>query len=322
MNPIFTEASSPVLGPPLIPPSGHLLKEIIKAQFIRALYVPTLIAEQLLQEPGGIDFFRGLDLLCYADGPFSNPAEKRLAEVTELCHLYSTPETFHVPQLAPKSEEDRAYTEWNPSIPLEMQPHEEGTYELVLFTDPSTEFISALNHNLPGIAKWRTKQLFIPHPFKSKLWRFHGLRDDTILLSTGEKFDPTPLETMIQSHNLLCGALVTGSGRPQTALIIEQKPSTEIQESWVSLSGIIWPLVEQANLLLPPGSGARIVRSKILVTSDMEKPFIRARKGNVVRKLNEKRYERELDSLFLVGGSKHSQVTVPNRSAKYFGNFF
>lgn len=322
MNPIFTEASSPVLGPSLIPPSGHLLKEIIKEQFIRALYVPPLVAEQLLLEPGGIDFFRGLDFLCYADGPFSYTAEKRLAEVTELCHLFSTPETFHVPQLASKSNEDQNYIEWNPSIPLEMQPHEEGTYELVLFTDSSTEFISALNHNLPGIAKWRTNQLFIPHPSKPKLWRFHGLRDDSTLLSTGEKFDPTPLETMIQSHDLLCGALVTGNGRPQTALIIEPKPSIKIQESWVSLSGIIWPLVEQANLLLPPGSGARIVRSKILVTSDMEKPFIRTRKGNMVRKLNEKRYEGELDSLYLGGGSKHSQVTVPNGSAKYSGNFF
>lgn len=322
VNPVFTEASSPVLGPPLIPPSGHLLKEIIKDQFIRALYVPPLITEELLQEPGGIDFFRGLDLLCYADGQFSNSAEKRLAEVTELCRLYSTPETFHIPQLAPKSKEDRPYIEWNPSIPLEMQPHEEGTFELVLFTDPSTEFISALNHNLPGIAEWRTKQLFKPHPTKSKLWRFHGLRDDTILLSIGERFDPTPLETMIQFHDLLCGALVMGNGRPQTALIIEQKPSINIQESWVSLPGIIWPLVEQANLLLPPGSGARIERSKILVTSDMGKPFIRTRKGNVVRKLNEMRYETELDSLYLVGRGKHSQVTVPNRPAKYLGNFF
>lgn len=322
VTPVFTEASSPVLGPPLTPPSGHLLKEIIKDQFIRALYVPPLITEELLQEPGGIDFFRGLDLLCYADGQFSNSAEKRLAEVTELCHLYSTPETFHIPQLAPKSKEDRPYIEWNPSIPLEMQPHEDGTFELVLFTDPSTEFISALNHNLPGIAEWRTKQLFKPHPTKSKLWRFHGLRDDTILLSIGEKFDPTPLETMLQFHDLLCGALVMGNGRPQTALIIEQKPSINIQESWVSLPGIIWPLVEQANLLLPPGSGARIERSKILVTGDMGKPFIRTRKGNVVRKLNEMRYGKELDSLYLVGRGKHSQVTVPNRPAKYLGNFF
>ena len=113
-----------------------------------------------------------------------------------------------------------------------------------------------------------------------------------------------------------------GNGRPQTALIIEQKPSINIQESWVSLPGIIWPLVEQANLLLPPGSGARIERSKILVTGDMGKPFIRTRKGNVVRKLNEMRYEKELDSLYLVGRGKHSQVTVPNRPAKYLGNFF
>ncbi|KAJ8065226.1 hypothetical protein OCU04_005931 [Sclerotinia nivalis] len=119
VNPTFTEASSPVLGPPLQPPSGSLLKQIMKHQKLRALYIPPAIAEQLLQEPEGIDFFRGLDFLCYTGAPFSPNAGKQLVEATELCSLYGSTEAFQVPQLAP-SKDDWAYMEWNPSFKLEI----------------------------------------------------------------------------------------------------------------------------------------------------------------------------------------------------------
>jgi hypothetical protein len=85
----------------MMPPSGALLKEVMKHQQIRALYLPPSIAEQLLSEPNGIDFFKGLDFLCYTGGPFSSNAGRLLSTVTELCPLYGSTEAFQVPQLAP-----------------------------------------------------------------------------------------------------------------------------------------------------------------------------------------------------------------------------
>ncbi|TGO28793.1 hypothetical protein BPAE_0023g00580 [Botrytis paeoniae] len=117
VNPTFTEASGPVLDPPLEPPSATLLKEIMRHQKLRALYIPPAIAEQLLQEPEGIDFFRDLDFLCYTGAPFSLNAGKRLVEVTELCSLYGSTEAFQVPQLAPPKE-DWAEN-FNP-VPMEL----------------------------------------------------------------------------------------------------------------------------------------------------------------------------------------------------------
>ena len=231
VNPIFSEASSPVLGPPQMPPSGKLLKVIMQHQKIRALYVPPMIPEQLLQEPGGLDFFRGLDFLCYTGGPFSPTAGRLLASVTELCPLYGSTEAFQVPQLVP-SPEDWAYMEWNPYFKLEMQPSDDelGAYELVLFADETTENMSALNHNLPGVREWRTKDLFKPHPTKPSLWQYYGRRDDIIVLSNGEKFNPVPMELKVQSHHLLAGALVVGLGRSEPALLVETKASTEESE--------------------------------------------------------------------------------------------
>lgn len=201
VNPTFTEASSPVLGPALMPPSGQLLKQIMKSQQLRAIYIPPSIAEQLLQEPGSLDLFKKLDFLCYTGAPFSQGAGQQLVEVTTLVSLYGSTEAFQVPQLVP-SKEDWAYMEWNPNFKLEMHPSEDekGAYEVFLFTDASTERISALNHNLPGMREWRTKDLFKPHLTKPTLCRYFGRRDDIIVLSNREKFNPVPFEFAMQEQ--------------------------------------------------------------------------------------------------------------------------
>lgn len=295
INPIFTEASSPVLGPPLMPPSGSLLKEVMRHQKLRALYLPPSIAEQLLMEPGGLDFFKELDFLCYTGGPFSPSAGEKLTAVTELVPLYGSTETFQVPQLAPSSE-DWAWMEWNPHFKVDMQrsDDEEDAFELVMFANESTRRISALNHNLPGVSEYRTKDLFKPHPTKPGLWRYYGRRDDIIVLSNGEKFNPVPAELEIQGHPMLLGALIIGQGRTHATLLVEPKAGAA-EKGNEDIIDSIWPLVEKANRLLP--AQGRILRSNLLI-SVLNKPVTRAGKGTIVRKLTEQLYKSEIDALY------------------------
>ncbi|KAF2011090.1 putative NRPS-like enzyme [Aaosphaeria arxii CBS 175.79] len=295
VNPILTEASSPVLGPPLMPPSGELLRSVMQHQEIRALYLPPSIAEQLLREPNGLDFFKNLDFLCYTGGPFSPEAGQQLSRVTELCPLYGSTEAFQVPQLVP-APEDWAWMEWNPHFKLEMQPlpEEKDTFELVLFANESTEHMSALNHNLPGVSEYRTKDLFKQHPQKHSLWQYYGRKDDIVVLSNGGKFNPVPAELLIQSHPAVNGALVVGTGRVQAALLVEINQESG-QEDIGRLISVIWPTVGKANQLLP-GQG-QIMKDKILL-SRSTKPFVRAGKGTVVRKLTENLYEAEIDEVY------------------------
>lgn len=265
INPLITEASSPVLGPALMPPSAALMRDVMRDQNLRAVYVPPSIAEQVLQVPGGLDLFRGLDFLCYTGGPFSQKAGEQLAQVTELLPLYGSTEAFQVPQLAPLDpKKDHAYMEWNPVFKVEMQPSDDepGAFELVLFADATTETMSALTHNFPGVSVWRTKDLFKRHPdpSKSSLWSYYGRRDDIIVLSNGEKFNPVPMALLIQGHPLLAGAIIIGMGRPQPALLVEPKHDVPTRET---LLDKILPLVEQANAMAP--APARVVRSKILI---------------------------------------------------------
>ncbi len=106
-----------------------------------------------------------------------------------------------------------------------------------------------------------------------------------------KKFNPVSIEALIQGHPLLMGALVVGQGRFQAALLLEPQPDTYR----ASLVEEVWPLVKQANLLVS-GHG-QLARTKVEVTN-AGKPFQRAGKGTVVRKLTERSYELEITALY------------------------
>ena len=280
-----------------MPPSAALLRDVLQHQKPRALWIPPSIAEQLLQEPDGVQWFQCLDFVCYTGGPFSQESGELLSQVTELVPLYGSTEAFQVPQLAPQDPRtDYAYMEWNPVFKLEMQPSQDepGSFEMVLFANADTETMSALNHNLPGVYEWRTKDLFKRHPdpLKPDMWSYYGRRDDIIILSNSEKFNPVPMELAIQSHPMVSGALIVGQGKTQAALLVEPKPDFEDHETFLKE---IWPKIELANLLAP--APARITRSKILV-SRPDKTLTRAAKGTIVRKLTDSDYHSEIQALY------------------------
>jgi acyl-coenzyme A synthetase/AMP-(fatty) acid ligase len=52
--PIYYTNATLVLAPPLRPPTGHILNEIMSQFSLKAIFCPPIIAEQLVQEPGGL----------------------------------------------------------------------------------------------------------------------------------------------------------------------------------------------------------------------------------------------------------------------------
>ena len=168
--PIFSESSCPVLGPPSRPPSSQLVREIVTKLDFKSLFVPPAVAEQILQEPDSLEFFRGLDSMYTAGGPLSDSAGDLISSVTSVCQLYGSTETSQIPMLIPLPE-DWAYMEFHPDLKLEMRPvdSDDGVCELVHHMGKSTEKIAALNHNFPDIAEYPTRDLFMPHPIKDGL---------------------------------------------------------------------------------------------------------------------------------------------------------
>lgn len=311
VNPLFTN-SVPVLGPALASPSSSILKAVLSQQqpHCRAVYIPPALAEALLHDPAALNLFRNLDFIAYTGGPFSPAAGAILSTNTTLRPFYGFTEAFQVPQLAPLDpRSDYAYMEWHPSFKVEMQPVDIGeeagaVYELVLFNDDTTQKMSALNHNFPNTqGEWRTKDLFLRHPSPGKeaLWKYYGRRDDIVVLSTGAKFNPVPMELRLAGHPKVAGALVVGKGRPKAGLLVEMKVSLEglkdpYENQEEKLPDQIWDAVQAANAECVREEA--MIEKALVVLADAAKPFVRAGKGTVVRRMTERAYEDEMERMY------------------------
>ncbi|PSN61885.1 acetyl-CoA synthetase-like protein [Corynespora cassiicola Philippines] len=298
--PIYYSNATLILPPSTRPPSGHLVSEIMDHFKLKSIFCPPIIAEQLVQEPSGLEKCKSLKFLLYAGGPLSQAAGEALSKVTDVCQFYGSTETGPVQALVPRRE-DWASLEWHPRQEVTMDPSIEGMYEMILKHNPSLEGVRSISCNFPDVEVWRTKDLFKPHPTKEGLWKFHGRSDDIIVLSNGEKFNPVPSEVHISSHPLLSGALIIGQGYPQASLVLEPK---DHQLDPVELIDRAWPTIEKANSEAP--AHARLTRDMIIVGTK-DRLFDRAAKGTVVRKSSSKKYEKDVSELYTREISKNLQ---------------
>ncbi|KUJ17080.1 putative NRPS-like enzyme [Mollisia scopiformis] len=276
MVPLYN-LTAPIPGPPLRPPSGSLAAEMIRLHKPRGAVIPPSIVEQLYHEHGGADLFKQLDVLLYAGGPLPQVVGDEISKHTTLCQFYGSTEM--------------------------LQPAGESMFELVVFADKDLERTSSLYHNYPDVREWRTKDLFKPHPSKPDLWKFHARRDDILVFSSGEKLNPIPMESSITAVLGVRGALVVGQGYSHAALLVELGQDVA---SSSDLPQDLWPAVEKANTLLP-GHG-RIAKSMIIIT-DASKPFVRAGKGTVVRRLTEELFAEEIQKVY--GSASTEPLRVP-----------
>lgn len=291
MVPLYT-AAIPIFGPPLHPPNGLLVAEIMRQQEVRGCMLPPSMADEILHSDDGLACFKKLDVFCYAGGPLSQATGDSISAVTTICQFYGSTEVGQIRQLVPRRE-DWSYMEFHPKAKLDFRPADDDSFELVVLADSETEESVALNHNFPGIGEWHTKDLFKSHPTKPNLWQFYGRKDDIIVLSNGEKLNPVLMENHLQGSPLISGALITGQNRFQPALLLDIKaPGGKSKQELIDL---VWPIVEAANMNVP--AHGRIVRSLILFAQN-SKPFVRAGKGTIVRKLTERLYSDDIDDVY------------------------
>lgn len=101
-------------------PDGNLLKHVLRQQKIRALALVPAVAEQLLNEPNGADFFRNVDYLCHGGAPMNPVVGNRLSKITTLVSPFGATEIFSQPELV-VAPEDWQWHEFNPYMKHEMQ---------------------------------------------------------------------------------------------------------------------------------------------------------------------------------------------------------
>jgi len=190
------------------------------------------------------------------------------------------------------------YFEFHPEIgPAFERIHPDSDlYEIVLQRLPNPEhaFARPIFDIFPDHKQWRTRDLVkrCEDPGFENCWSYQGRVDDMMILHNALKVNPLDIETKLQVHPALSGCLVIGAGYTQCGLLIDPKDHKLPKEK---LLEIIWPGVEEANASVP--EHARVQKNLVVVGTE-DRPFHRASKGTIVRKLTIGMYEKEIEEVY------------------------
>ncbi|KIJ62360.1 hypothetical protein HYDPIDRAFT_114897 [Hydnomerulius pinastri MD-312] len=283
---------------PVIPTGDNILEALQETNSSVLVSVPAFLEEYGNSEKA-IEELKKLDLVLFGGGPLPTKiGDKLCAAGVHVGSGYGGTE-FGIPTPMPNKEDiadgDWQWMRFGDTVELRWDPQSDGTYELQILT---TETNQMAVENLPDVKGYATSDVWVKHPTK-EMWRIVGRKDDVIVLASGEKTVPAPIEGVIGASPLVQGAVMFGRERNQVGVLIEPRPEYAIDatddKAIAELRNQIWPLVEEANKSAPAFS--RIFKEMILITSS-DKPMARAGKGTVQKKATLKDYEAEIDTLY------------------------
>lgn len=289
-------------------PSAQEVVESLNHQTADALFLTPLLFEQIGKDPTIINFLASrVKTVIYGSGDVLEATGDIISRKLQVFNLNGATETGLYPLVRPSGlfpHEDWKYISPHPAAGIEFRLSTEGLYEAVIVKNADFENEQPVFKVFPHLSEYSTKDLFAQHPSKPGLWVSKGRADDLIALKNGTLFNPIALEQALSHHPKIRTALVTGTGRLQSALLIDPQPqdSTDPHERETLPTSPnhpfiqqIWPIINEANQSYP--ADARVSKSHILLTS-AEKPVRRTAKGTVQRRRTLIQYEDEFEKLY------------------------
>ncbi|OAX38467.1 putative aminoadipate reductase [Rhizopogon vinicolor AM-OR11-026] len=300
------------LAAPIIPNTQNILDSVLKTKSNAVWVMPTFL-EQWTLSPKAVDNLKALEYVAFAGGPLAPKMGNALVDAgVKLCSTYGTTEIGGLTCFI-RNDAEKKLWDWarfSPIFKIRWAPQDDGTYECQVLSTPTRQLPIV---NLPDVKGYATSDLFIKHPTIEGLWKIVGRIDDVLILASGEKTVPAPMETTISDNPCVNGTVMFGRGRNQVGIIIEPRPGHEIdvedEKQLAKFRNRVWPDIEEANKQAPAFS--RIFKEMILVTR-AEKPLLRTGKGSVMKKATIKLYEEEINAIYeTVEGSAKSGINVP-----------
>ncbi|KAH6903444.1 hypothetical protein BKA70DRAFT_1300995 [Coprinopsis sp. MPI-PUGE-AT-0042] len=235
----------------------------------RTLY--TLCKAQFEAGSEGIEFLKSMKRVLVGGAPI--PRENGDWIVSQGVHLIegfgSTEGGSLMHSNRPRGDPNWQAMRVNWNVPHEFRPfgNAPGTdiplFELIL---QSTEEWGWFSGSDPVTGQFNTHDLQA-----CGRYRHYGRSDDVLLLSTGQSWNPRPMELRIEGSPAIRHAVVFGHAKPRLGALIEPKDA-----SCIDADGI-WAAVEEANSVAP--SNARIAKRDVLLKTDKGVTFL-ARDGS------------------------------------------
>ncbi|KAF7872907.1 uncharacterized protein EAF02_008978 [Botrytis sinoallii] len=299
LNAVFNQTPFiyPLSGVPL---STQIVLEALKHVKADSVLLAPPFVEEVGKTPEMLDFLvKNIDVLLYGGGDVSQATGDKISKRLKLSMIIGSTESGAYPAVFPSDKwpsEDWKYFHFHPNAGIELRSHSENRHEAVLIRNTDPEKFQPIFSVFPSLNQWETHDLYAPHPSIADLWLYSGRSDDIIVLLTGEKTNPVSMEQQISHHPEVRAALVIGTHRFQTALLIElispQALSTVERAKAIER---IWPTIQQANQECP--RHAKVAKSHVFFTSP-DKPMGRSGKGMVQRQPTLDLYSKEIDNLY------------------------
>ncbi|KAJ5670286.1 acetyl-CoA synthetase-like protein [Penicillium maclennaniae] len=270
-----------VFGPDKPLSVGHMVELIKKTRPTGAMLPPSVL-EDMSHSEDGLASLKYLKFVSFGGAPLAAETGERLRQVTKVISIIGTSEIGLIPALTPEDDANWSYFEWLPSFGIKMEDNGDNLYEMVIPRRPDSRDYQGIFHTFPDRDIYRTNDLYTQHPENPKLWKYHGRKDDVIVLSNGEKFNPVNMEVIIETHPFQAGLLVEPHKDAP-----EMDSNTFIEQ--------IWPVVQAANQTI--AAHGRVMKSKIGLASKT-KPFKRTPKGTTQRRAVIRDYEKEINAIY------------------------
>ncbi|KAF9894311.1 hypothetical protein FE257_007814 [Aspergillus nanangensis] len=272
---------------------GHMVKLLRTARPTAAICPPSLL-DDMSNSDEALSCLQELKSVYLGGAPLSPETGERLRKFTQVITVIGASEIGWIPALVPEDPANWGYFEWSEAYGVDMQDTGEGMFEMVIPRQHNARDFKGIFHTYSNIEVYSTNDIYTQHPKNPDLWKFYGRKDDVIVLSNGEKFNPVGMETIIEGHPLVGRAVVVGQSRFQAGLLVE--PSHDVAEGGIKVFvNEIWPAVTTANQTV--AAHGRIMKSKIGLAVKA-KPFKRTPKGTVQRRAVLRDYEAEIDAIY------------------------
>ncbi|KAI0719494.1 acetyl-CoA synthetase-like protein [Cerioporus squamosus] len=302
----MTLTTFPPSSPPTFPTPENVFDGVVKTSSEYVMTAPAFL-EIWSRDPEKVNYMKGMKAIIFGGAPLNKEVGDTLAfQGVRLCSMYGRYE----PSLCPGM--DWEYFSFSPLLKTKLADAGDGTYELIVISNPKAP-LPVVNTQVDGVDAYATSDLLEPHPTRPGFWKYYGRLDDQIILSNGEKTNPSPLETIMNDDPHVRACLIFGQGKFQNGVLIEPKAeykldprnSGKLQE----FRNMIWKTIERANEFAPQHS--RIFKEMILVTSPA-KPFAYNIKGYPRRNIILREYHDDIEALYAqVEQSAQSDVVAP-----------
>ncbi|EMD35494.1 hypothetical protein CERSUDRAFT_157295 [Gelatoporia subvermispora B] len=306
-------ASFKPCSPPVIPTPEVLIESVAATNCGLVYCVPSFV-EAWARNPAYLPILKAQKAIAFGGAPLEKATGDMLrAQGVNLLPFYGLTEigssSMFIPDLTTHA--DWEYFKFSPHIEIVLEPRDEDERIFELFILESENYSpNVLNVTVRDRRAYATNDLLQRHPTRPDLWRVFGRADDQIMLSTGEKTNPGPLEAILLKDASIAAAIMFGRGRFQNGVLIQPKEGVDPtdEKQLAAFRNKIWPTVERMNEYAPQHS--RVFKEMIVVTSP-SKPLEFTAKGTPRRQVCLNAYEAEIDAAYAAAENSSQTDLAP-----------